>query len=66
VAVWPMQVVIYLLAIAALVFGLKHTRFSDRIIALILACFWLWIGIVYHLIFFTSINPTDILQGGRI
>lgn len=63
-AVWPMQVVIYLLAAAALVFALKHTGLSDRLITLILAGFWLWIGVVYHLTFFTSINGAAYLFGG--
>jgi len=30
---------------------------SDRIILLILIFFWFWMGIVYHILFFSSINP---------
>lgn len=63
-AVWPMQFVIYLLAVAALLLSVKKTRYSDGIISTILAFFWLWIGIVYHLTFFTSINPGAYLFGG--
>ena len=63
-AVWPMQLVIYLLAIVALYLAIKPTKFSDRTVTLILAFFWLWIGIVYHLAFFTSINPGAYLFGG--
>ena len=63
-AVWPMQIVIYLLAFAALLLSVKKTHYSDRLISAILAFFWLWIGIVYHLTFFTSINPGAYLFGG--
>jgi hypothetical protein len=63
-AVWPIQIVIYLLAIAALLLSVKETRYSDRIISAILAFFWLWIGIAYHLTFFTSINQGAYLFGG--
>lgn len=64
VAVWPIQVVLYGLAIAALVLALKHTSFSNQVIALILVGFWLWIGVVYHLTFFTSINGAAYVFGG--
>ncbi|HXV99120.1 MAG TPA: DUF6064 family protein, partial [Anaerolineae bacterium] len=63
-AVWPLQIVIYLLAITALLLSVKKTRYSDRIISAILAFFWLWIGIAYHLTFFTSINQGAYLFAG--
>lgn len=47
--IWPMQVVAYLLGIAALILVVKKTRYSSRIIAAILASFWLWTGIVFWL-----------------
>jgi hypothetical protein len=59
-----MQIVIYLLAVTALLLSVKETRYSDRIISTILAFFWLWIGIAYHLTFFTSINQGAYLFGG--
>jgi hypothetical protein len=63
-AVWPMQVVIYAWAIAALYFALKETNYSARAISTVLAFLWLWIGLVYHLIYFSSINPAAYLVGG--
>jgi hypothetical protein len=56
-AVWPAQLGIYILALVALFLALRKTSHSDRIIATILAGLWLWIGLVYHLLYFTSINP---------
>ncbi len=56
-AIWPMQVLAYILGVAAVGLAWKKTRYSDRVIGGILAVFWLWIGVVYHLLFFSSINP---------
>lgn len=55
-AIWPGQVFLYLLAFTAIVFIFKKTHFSSRIITIILSFLWLWMGIIYHLIYFTEIN----------
>jgi hypothetical protein len=55
-AIWPMHVVAYILGIAALVLVVKKTPYSNRTISVILACFWAWVGIVYHLMYFSTIN----------
>ncbi len=56
-SVWPFQIFLNLLGVSALIVAIKRFTSSDRIIAGILAFFWLWIGVAYHLVFFTSINP---------
>src|SRR5688572_26804258 len=56
-AIWPMQVIAYGLAIAALLLVIKKTSFSSRVIWGVLSFYWLWMGIVYHLLYFSSINP---------
>ncbi len=48
-AIWPMQVVAYLLVFAAFFVVARKTKYSDRIIAAILAFFWLWVGIRFWL-----------------
>ena len=70
-AVWPMQFVLGFLALVAVFFAVKGGNRSNQLIILILSFFWVWIGIVYHLVYFTSINPAayafgalNILQGG--
>jgi hypothetical protein len=55
-AIWPMHVVAYILGIAALILVVKKTPYSDRSISVILALFWAWVGIVYHLMYFSAIN----------
>jgi hypothetical protein len=62
-AVFPMQMVLYLLAAIAIFFIFKKTPISNKIITLILGFFWLWMGIFYHLTFFTVINKAAYLFG---
>ncbi len=55
-SIWPMQIIVYLLAmIAFYLLGKKH-KASNKIIVGILAFFWIWMGTFYHLVYFTSIN----------
>jgi hypothetical protein len=56
-SIWPFQIFLNGLGVGALIFAMKRFSTSDRIIAGILAFLWLWIGVAYHLVFFTSINP---------
>lgn len=63
-AVWPMQWGFYLLALVAIVVAWRHTTpHAGRIVSGALAFLWLWIGVVYHLTFFRTINPGAILFG---
>lgn len=55
-AIWPAQVVAYLLGIFALTMAFRETRQSGRIVSGILAIFWIWMGIFYHIAFFSDIN----------
>lgn len=56
-AVAPVQVLLLALGIGAAALALRPTRWSDRAIGVVLAGFWLWMGIEYHWRFFRSINP---------
>jgi hypothetical protein len=55
-AIWPIQIVLNLLAAGVIVLCLR-SEVSSRIIATLLAAFWVWTGIVYHVLFFSKINP---------
>jgi hypothetical protein len=55
-AIWPMQVIAHLLGIAAVLLAIKKIRYSDRIISAVLSFYWLWMGVVYHLMYFSAIN----------
>lgn len=62
--VWPMQVIFYLMGLVAIYLVFKPTSKSEKIISIMLAFLWLWMGIVYHLVFFTAINKAAYLFGG--
>ena len=63
VAVWPAQVAAYGVAALAL-WGIATKRpWGGRVAASVLAIFWLWNGIAYHLHFFSAINPAAYLFG---
>ena len=55
--VFPAQIALVLLAVAAVFAARRETAAGDRAAAAILGFFWLWMGLVYHLAFFTAINP---------
>lgn len=48
-SIWPMQVIAYVLCLVALFFAIKKSKYSDQIIAVVLAFFWLWNGIMFFL-----------------
>lgn len=62
-AIWPLQVVAYALGLLAVGLALRPTERSDRAIGLILASFWLWTGLAYHLWYFREINGAAVLFG---
>ena len=61
--VWPMQFVLAAAAILAFVLILTRKRGAGRAVAAILAFFWAWAGIAYHLAEFTSISGAAWLFG---
>jgi uncharacterized protein YjeT (DUF2065 family) len=56
-AIWPAQVLAYILGILAIALAFRENKLSARIICGILAFFWIWMGIFYHIIHFSVINP---------
>lgn len=56
-AVWPMQVVLVVLALVAVGLIRWPRSWSGPAVVLILAALWAWMGIVYHGMFFAEINP---------
>lgn len=54
--VWPAQILLLALAVAAIALVFVPRRWSGAAISAILACLWAWIGFIYHLAFFAPIN----------
>ncbi len=63
ISVWPMQVFLSALALIAVYFSIRSKPFSTKIIVCILAFFWLWMGTIYHLVFFSRINKAAMVFG---
>jgi hypothetical protein len=62
-AIWPFQALLVLLALTAVFFAVRRYNFSDITISLLLGFVWLWTGIVYHIAFFSVINPAAYIFG---
>ncbi|MEH2626574.1 hypothetical protein V1292_004629 [Bradyrhizobium sp. AZCC 1719] len=60
-AIWPVQIVAYLLGAIAVALLFRKPQGDDRTIAAILAAMWLWTAIAYHALFFADINKAAYL-----
>jgi hypothetical protein len=63
-AVFPLQIIFYLGSLIAIYLTIKSYPLSGKIISGLLSLLWLWMGIVYHIIFFATINKVAYLFGG--
>lgn len=55
-SVWPAQIALVALALAAIALLVFHRPWSGAGISAILSFLWLWIGVAYHIAFFSSVN----------
>jgi len=55
-AVWPAQLVAYLLGLGMVLALLRPTVWTHRIVGAGLGLMWVWTGVAYHVLFFASIN----------
>lgn len=55
--IWPAQLLLTGLALAAIVLAIRPQRWSGIAISGILAFLWAWLALAYHLAFFARINP---------
>jgi Family of unknown function (DUF6064) len=60
VAVWPAQLILYVIGLCAIYLAIQHSDLRKGV-AIILSMFWIWMGLVYHLWFFSSINRAALL-----
>jgi hypothetical protein len=55
--VWPIQVILNLLALVAVVLLYRGEPSASRGISALLSFLWGWMAIAYHFMFFAAINP---------
>lgn len=63
VSIAPLQIIFYLMGFTIVFLLFKKTENSDKVINSLLTFFWLWIGIVYHVIYFSAINTAAYFFG---
>ena len=63
-SVFPLQIIFYLIAFLCIYLLFTENKNATRIISIVLSFFWLWMGIVYHIIFFSGINKAAYIFGG--
>ena len=61
--VFPAQIILLLLVIFAMYMVITKKSGMNRTIGSLLGLFWIWMAAVYHIIFFSSINPVAIMFG---
>ena len=61
IAVWPAQLLLYIIAVLIVTLLLRREHLT--LVFALLALLWLWMGVVYHLMFFSEINPAARLFG---
>jgi hypothetical protein len=62
-AVWPMPIALNAVALLSMALLFVPGAWASFMISLLLAALWAWMGIAYHIAFFTSINPAAWLLG---
>jgi hypothetical protein len=63
VSLWPIQILFTGLGIVCIIVVVKNGLKNSRILFSILSFFWLWMGAVYHILYFSSINRAAYLFG---
>ena len=63
-AVFPAQVLLLIAALIAVCLAAMGDRASSKVTAFILSLLWLWMGVVYHWLFFSEINSAAVVFGG--
>jgi hypothetical protein len=54
--IFPLQVVFYITGFFVVFLLFKTAKIRDKIITALLSFYWIWMGIVYQMIFFSKIN----------
>jgi len=62
-AIWPAQLIGYIVAVMAMIAVSVKYSGASRLIAGTMGVFWIWTGTAYHIIFFSEINQAAYLFG---
>lgn len=62
-SLWPLQMLLYSLGLFAIFFIMLRKRTEGVAVNVVLAILWFWMGAVYHLLYFSTINSMAFLFG---
>ena len=62
-AIFPFQLVIILLGVVALLLIHAHHSLKSKLVGSFLGLLWIWMGLIYHIIFFTTITKLAFVFG---
>lgn len=62
-SIWPAQLIAYLFGVSAVFLILRNKKAYNTLINMILGLFWIWMGALYHILFFSGINPAAYIFG---
>ena len=54
--VWPSQLILYVLAVIALLAIYRNDKRGRQVLFAVLSLLWAWMGLVYHITYFSLIN----------
>jgi hypothetical protein len=54
---WPAHAIMYALAGVAIYFAIRKSKYAGKIVTVILVLFWIWVGVVFNLLYFSMLNP---------
>jgi hypothetical protein len=61
--IFPLQILLYVFAGAIIYFVVRKRKGGNKRVNLILTFLWFWMGIVYHIVFFSTINKAAYVFG---
>ncbi len=62
-AIFPFQAVLIISAVFIVIQVFRKRKIGNELITWVLAFFWMWVGVVYQIMFFSSINPAAYIFG---
>jgi hypothetical protein len=62
-SIYPLQIIFYFIAFFCVYLLFTENKIQNETISIVLSFFWLWMGIVYHIIFFSTINKAAYIFG---
>lgn len=62
-SLWPLHMILYSLGIFAILFIMMRKRTEGVAVNVMLAILWFWMGAVYHLLYFSTINSMAFVFG---